>query len=62
MWRDTVPFDGDVYAGVMVLPSASMARKLVAAIPEIDVPATWLGAIESDRNAGVESHATWPTA
>jgi 5,10-methylenetetrahydrofolate reductase len=53
-WRDTVPFDGDVYAGVMVLPSASMSRKLVAAIPEIDVPASWLGAIESDRGAGVE--------
>ena len=54
-WRDTVPFDGDVYAGVMVLPSVSMARKPAAAIPEIDVPVSWLGAIESDRGAGVES-------
>ena len=53
-WRDTVRFDGDVYAGVMVLPSASMARKLVAAIPEISVPEPWLDAVERDRNAGVE--------
>jgi methylenetetrahydrofolate reductase (NADPH) len=53
-WRDTVDFDGAVYAGVMVLPSASMARKLVAAIPEIDVPDHWLEAIEGDRTAGVE--------
>jgi methylenetetrahydrofolate reductase (NADPH) len=53
-WRDTVDFDGDVYAGVMVLPSASMARKLVAAIPEITVPAAWLDTIERDRTAGVK--------
>jgi len=53
-WRDTVAFDGEVYAGVMVLPSASMARKLVAAIPEISVPDQWLAAIEVDRAAGVE--------
>lgn len=53
-WRDTVDFAGAVYAGVMVLPSASMARKLVAAIPEIDVPRSWLDAIERDRTAGTK--------
>jgi methylenetetrahydrofolate reductase (NADPH) len=31
-WREGVQFDGDVYAGVMVLPSVSMARKLMTAI------------------------------
>jgi len=55
-WRDTVDFDGNVYAGVMVLPSASMARKLVADIPEITVPQSWIDAIEDDRRAG-EGHA-----
>ncbi len=53
-WRDTVTFDGDIYAGVMVLPSASMARKLVADIPQITVPAHWIDAVEIDRRAGVE--------
>jgi 5,10-methylenetetrahydrofolate reductase len=53
-WRDTVDFDGEVYAGVMVLPSASMARKLVADIPEIAVPDAWIGAVEGDREAGVD--------
>lgn len=53
-WRETVDFAGDVYAGVMVLPSASMARKLVADIPEIDVPPAWLDAIENDRAAGID--------
>jgi methylenetetrahydrofolate reductase (NADPH) len=52
-WRDTIEFEGNVYAGVMVLPSASMARKLVADIPEITVPASWIDAIERDRSAGV---------
>ena len=52
-WRDTVEFDGNVYAGVMVLPSASMARKLVGDIPEITVPESWIDAIEHDRTAGV---------
>jgi len=53
-WRDSLDFGGKVYAGVMVLPSASMARKLVAGIPEITVPAFWLDAIERDRGAGTE--------
>jgi hypothetical protein len=38
----------------MVLPSAPMARKLVADIPEIAVPARWIDAIERDRDAGVD--------
>ena len=49
-----VTFDGDVYAGVMILPSASMARKLVADIPEITIPERWIDAVETDRRAGVE--------
>lgn len=53
-WREAVAFDGDVYAGVIVLPSASMARKLMAAIPEISVPPPWLEAVERDGSAGVE--------
>ncbi len=53
-WRDTVAFDGDVYAGVMVLPSASMARKLVTDISQITVPQRWIDDVEADRRAGVE--------
>ncbi len=52
-WRDTVDFAGSVYAGVMVVPSTSMARKLMAAIGDIVVPGAWLDAIEGDRGAGV---------
>ena len=53
-WRETADFDGKVYAGVMVLPSASMARKLLTDIPEITVPESWIDAVEHDRSAGVE--------
>ncbi len=53
-WRETVDFDGAVYPGVMVLPSASMARKLTAAIPEITIPSAWLDAIERDSTAGTK--------
>ncbi|MGH9225162.1 MAG: methylenetetrahydrofolate reductase [Acidimicrobiales bacterium] len=55
-WRETVDFDGPVYTGVMVLPSAPMARKLTADIPEITVPRAWIERIEADatRTAGVE--------
>jgi methylenetetrahydrofolate reductase (NADPH) len=53
-WRDTVEFDGNVYAGVMVLPSAAMARKLAADLPEITVPGPWIEAVEQDRSAGVD--------
>lgn len=52
-WRETVDFAGRVYAGVMVLPSAAMARKLAADIPEITVPPAWIEAVERDRSSGV---------
>ncbi|MFN2606688.1 MAG: methylenetetrahydrofolate reductase [Acidimicrobiales bacterium] len=53
-WRDTVDFDGPVYAGVMVLPSAAMACKLMADIPEITVPPAWIRAVDEDARAGVD--------
>ena len=53
-WREAVDFAGSVYAGVMVLPSVSMARKLAADILEISVPPAWIDAIERDRTAGTE--------
>src|SRR6201996_2192450 len=37
-WREDNPVDLPVYAGVMVLASAQMARRLAAAIPDIDIP------------------------
>ena len=53
-WRANVEFDGPVYAGVMVVPSAAMARKITADIPQLAVPDAWLHAIERDPGTGVE--------
>jgi 5,10-methylenetetrahydrofolate reductase len=53
-WRAAVEFDGPVYAGVMVVPSAAMARKITADIPQLAVPDSWMRAIERDPAAGVE--------
>lgn len=53
-WRETCAFDGPVYAGVMVLARAGMARKLAADIPQIEIPAAYVDAVEADPDAGVE--------
>jgi methylenetetrahydrofolate reductase (NADPH) len=53
-WRESVRFDGPVYAGVMVIASAPMARKLSSEIPQLAVPGPIIDRIEQDRTAGVE--------
>jgi 5,10-methylenetetrahydrofolate reductase len=53
-WRAGIEFDGPVYAGVMIVPSAAMGRKIGADIPQLAVPDAWLRAIERDPKAGVE--------
>ena len=53
-WRETVSFTGRVYAGVLLPPSGSRARKWATEIPEIDVPGEWIDAVDRDPMAGVE--------
>ena len=53
-WRESVRFDGPVYAGVMVIASSPMARKLSSEIPQLAVPEPIIDRIERDRMAGVE--------
>jgi 5,10-methylenetetrahydrofolate reductase len=53
-WRAGVEFDGAVYAGVMALPSASMARKVSADVPQLAVPRHILDRLDSDRDAGID--------
>jgi len=54
VWRSGIDFDGPVYAGVMVVPSVAMARKIGADIPQLAVPDSWVHAIERDPMAGVD--------
>jgi methylenetetrahydrofolate reductase (NADPH) len=54
-WRDANPVDIPVYAGVMVLASSQMARRLAAAIPDIDIPAQLIDQVAADPAAGVDA-------
>ncbi|WP_283133825.1 methylenetetrahydrofolate reductase [Rhizohabitans arisaemae] len=54
-WRETVSVDVPVYAGVMVLASAGMARNLASKIPDIDIPSQLVDDVERDRTAGVRA-------
>jgi hypothetical protein len=53
-WRAGVEFDGAIYAGVMALPSASMARKVGADVPQLAVPGPVLARLDADPGAGVD--------
>ncbi|GAT65798.1 methylenetetrahydrofolate reductase [Planomonospora sphaerica] len=52
-WREANPVDVPVYAGVMVIASENHARRLAAAIPDIDIPADLVERVAADRLAGV---------
>ena len=53
-WRSAIDFDGAVYAGVMALPSATMARKVSAEVPQLAVPADILDRIGRSPMAGAD--------
>jgi methylenetetrahydrofolate reductase (NADPH) len=52
-WRAQVEVDVPLYAGVIVVASAAMARKLT--IPGLTVPPDLMDKLERDRNAGVDA-------
>lgn len=53
-WRTSVNFPGPVYAGVMVIASAPMARKLGSDFPQLAAPQRTIELIERDTSAGVK--------
>jgi 5,10-methylenetetrahydrofolate reductase len=54
-WRRTIDPDARVYAGVMVVASAAMARRLVATAPDIDIPDSLVTAVGRNPDAGVDA-------
>ncbi|MBW3579079.1 MAG: hypothetical protein KY462_15345 [Actinobacteria bacterium] len=53
-WRDHSGFDGQVYAGVIVLASDKMAHRLAELIPGFDVPHKTLRRLRQSGSAGVD--------
>ena len=56
-WRDEVDaegYPGRVYAGVLVLASSRMARRVNATIPDIHIPDTIVDKLDGNPDIGVE--------
>ena len=53
-WRSSLDFGGSVFAGVIVVASAAMARKLSAEVPQLAVPEDVIALLEQNHGAGVE--------
>jgi 5,10-methylenetetrahydrofolate reductase len=53
-WRSALDFAGNVYAGVLVVASAPMAKKLSADFPQLEVPGWLVERVEQDTAAGVD--------
>jgi methylenetetrahydrofolate reductase (NADPH) len=52
-WRTSVEVDVPVYAGVIVIASAGMARNFT--LPGLTIPPELVARLEKDRNAGVDA-------
>ncbi len=52
-WRDAAALDVPVHAGVMVLASPVMARRLAVTLPDIGIPAALIERLDRDPLAGV---------
>lgn len=52
-WRDSQPFDGPVFAGVLVVASPAMAKTLAEATSQIQLPSSLVRRLDSDPDAGV---------
>ena len=53
-WRDELTFGGRVYAGVIVLASPGMARKLAGDLRDVVVPDAMFDRLDHEPRAGVE--------
>jgi methylenetetrahydrofolate reductase (NADPH) len=53
-WRESLEFDGHVFAGVIVVASAAMAKALVETTGQFEVPEGLLEDLDRNRDAGVD--------
>ena len=53
-WRESLDYSGKLYAGVLVLASSRMARRINASIPDIKVPDTLIDKLDDDPDVGLD--------
>jgi methylenetetrahydrofolate reductase (NADPH) len=53
-WRESLSFDGKIFAGVLVIASQGMAKTLAEATGQIGIPKKLLDELAGDPDAGVD--------
>lgn len=53
-WARSLDYAGRMYAGVLVLENARMARRISATIPDIRIPEKVIKGLESDSSYGMQ--------
>lgn len=53
-WRESLDYDGRVYAGVLVLASSRMAQRINAALPDIRIPGRIIDKLDDDPEFGMD--------
>jgi 5,10-methylenetetrahydrofolate reductase len=53
-WRETLDFQGRMYAGVLVLASSRMGHRVNAMIPGINIPGSIIDKLDDDPNVGID--------
>jgi methylenetetrahydrofolate reductase (NADPH) len=53
-WRASIDFTGQVYAGVLVLASTRMARRVNASLPDIRIPERIIDKLDDDPSVGLD--------
>lgn len=53
-WRESLEFTGKLYAGVLVLASSRMAKRVNASIPDIRIPEAVIDKLDDDPEVGLD--------
>lgn len=53
-WRESLDYEGKMYAAVLVLASSRMAARINAAIPDIKIPQAIVDKLDDDPQVGVD--------
>jgi 5,10-methylenetetrahydrofolate reductase len=53
-WRESLDYNGRVYAGILVLASRRMGQRVNAMIPGINVPAAVIDKLDDDPEVGID--------
>ena len=53
-WRESLDYSGKLYAGVLVLASSRMAKRINASIPDIRIPDALIDKLDDDPAVGLD--------